>query len=69
MIKKSLKVEGMTCQHCVQTITNSLEDKQGIETVAINIDKKEVRIEFDEANINLEQISSEIVALGFEIKK
>ena len=67
MTQKSLKVEGMTCQHCVQTITNSLKGKTGIEMVGVNIDKKEVKIEYDEEKITLEIIFSEITALGFEI--
>ena len=68
-MQKSLKVQGITCQHCVETITNSLRDKTGIKTVGINIDKKEVIIDYDEETINLEQISSGITELGFEILK
>ena len=66
-MQKSLKVEGMTCQHCVQIISDSLKNRAGIETVGINIDKKEVKVEYDEEKVELEQIFSDISALGFEI--
>ena len=66
-MQKSLKVEGMTCQHCVQIISDSLKNRAGIETVGVNIDKKEVKVEYDEEKIELKEILSEISALGFEI--
>ena len=66
-MQKSLKVEGMTCQHCVQIISESLKNRAGIETVGVNIDKKEVKVEYDEEKVELEQIFTDISALGFEI--
>ena len=66
-MQKSLKVEGMTCQNCVQIISDSLKNRAGIETVGVNIDKKEVKVEYDEEKVELEQIFSDISALGFEI--
>ncbi len=66
-MQKSLKVEGMTCQHCVQIISDSLKNRAGIKTVGVNIDKKEVKVEYDEEKVELEQIFTDISALGFEI--
>ena len=66
-MQKSLKVEGMTCQHCVQIISDSLKNRAGIETVGVNIDKKEVKVAYDEEKVELEQIFNDISALGFEI--
>ena len=66
-MQKSLRVEGMTCQHCVQIISDSLKNRAGIETVGVNIDKKEVKVEYDEEKVELEQIFNDISALGFEI--
>ena len=66
-MQKSLKVEGITCQHCVQIISDSLKNRAGIETVGVNIDKKEVKVEYDEEKVELEQIFNDISALGFEI--
>ena len=68
-MQESLKVEGMTCQHCVKTITDGLNDKAGIYKVEVHLDKKEVEIEYNEEKINLEQIYSRIRALGFELVK
>jgi len=67
MIQALLKVEGMTCNHCVETITNSLEKLSGVLAVIINLDEKEVRLDYDENIIELGIIIGEISALGFEI--
>ena len=69
MIQESLKVEEMTCQHCIETITDALNDESGVFKVGIDIDKKRVKIDYDKKKINLDQISSKIVGLGFEIEK
>ncbi|MBC8285330.1 MAG: heavy-metal-associated domain-containing protein [Nitrospinae bacterium] len=69
MVKESLIVEGMTCQHCVQTITDALKHISGVHLVEVNLDNKEVKMEFDEEKTNLEEISSKIVGVGFELAK
>mgnify|MGYP000263461069 CR=1 FL=1 len=67
MIQESLKVEGMTCQHCVETITKALGTIVGTNKVAVDIDKKEVQIDYNEEETNLKEISAKIVEVGFEL--
>ena len=69
MTKESLKVEGMTCQHCVQTITDALGKIAGINKVAVDLDKKEVQVDYNEEKTNLQEISDKIVEVGFELVK
>jgi copper chaperone len=69
MTKESLKVEGMTCQHCVQTITDALAKIAGTNKVAVDLDKKEVQVDYNEEKTNLQQISDKIVEVGFELVK
>ena len=67
MAQQSLTVEGMTCQHCVKTITDALNGQSGVYKVAVHLDKREVKIEYDEEITTLKQISRRIVDLGFEL--
>ena len=69
MTKELLKVEGMTCQHCVQTITDALGKIDGINKVAVDLDKKEVQVDYNEQRTSLQQISDKIVEVGFELVK
>ena len=69
MLQESLKVEGMTCQHCVETITDALGVIVGINKVEVDLDKKEVQVEYNEEKTNLQEISDKIVEVGFELVK
>ena len=68
MKKITLEVNGMTCDHCVQTIEGTLNKIIGLNLIEINLDKSQVKIEFDESQTNVQILSEEIVALGFEVK-
>jgi len=57
----------MTCQHCVQTITNALNNITGLNTVNVDLVKKEVRVKFNENETKLKKISDKIVEVGFEL--
>ena len=69
MTKELLKVEGMTCQHCVKTITDALEKIAGTNKVAVDLDKKEVQVDYNGEKTNLQEISDKIVEVGFELVK
>jgi copper chaperone len=67
MMQKTLKVEGMTCQHCVDTITEKVGNLAGVKKVGVSLEQKEVIVHFDESQIQMEQISIQIVEVGFEV--
>ena len=69
MTQESLKVEGMTCQHCVQTITDALGKIDGTNKVAVDLDKKEVQVDYNEEETDLQEISDKIIEVGFELGK
>ena len=62
----TLKVKGMSCQHCVMSVTKALSQLEGIKNVQVDLAKGEVR--FD----NLKEIASNriekaISDAGYEI--
>jgi copper chaperone len=69
MTQESLKVEGMTCQHCVEIITEGLGAIVGTNKIAVDLDKKEVQINYNEQETNLKEISFKIIEMGFELGK
>ncbi len=66
-MRKVLKVEGMTCQHCVQTVSETVTKMAGIQRVEVSLEEKEVIVDFDESQTRAEDISTQIVEAGFEI--
>ena len=67
IIKRILKVEGMTCQHCVETVSETVTKMEGVENVYVNLEQENVRVEYDESKTQLEDISVQIIKAGFEV--
>ena len=67
MRQETIKVEGMTCQHCVETITDALNNITGLNTVNVDLVKKEVSVKFNENETDLRKISDKIIEVGFEL--
>ena len=66
-MQKVLKVEGMTCEHCVQTVTEAVGKMSGVEKVDVSLEQKEVTVDFDESQTEMEKIYAQIVEAGFEV--
>lgn len=61
-----LNVNGMRCQHCVQSVTKALNDLDGITNVSVNLEKNEVSFE-ETAPIDLEVVKQAIRDTGFDV--
>ena len=67
MMKRELKIAGMTCQHCVQTVSETVAKVAGVKKVEVDFDQEKVTVEFDESQAQLEDISNQIIDAGFEV--
>jgi copper chaperone len=63
----SLNVGGMSCQHCVHAVKNSVGALAGVETVDVSLEKKLVTVGFDPGVTNLEAIKHAIVDEGYSV--
>ncbi len=63
---KTIKVKGMSCEHCVMTVTKALNEIDGIENTTVDLSKKEAS--FDETRpIDMDIIKDKIEKTGFEV--
>ena len=67
MANQTLNVEGMTCDHCVQTIKEAVNNLVGISRVEVGLENKQVAVEYDKALVKLDSITDKIVEIGFEV--
>ena len=51
-----LNVPDISCEHCQRTITNALTPVEGIRTVNVDIPSRQVRVDYDEAQVSLDQM-------------
>jgi copper chaperone len=61
----TLQIDGMTCQHCVRSVTKALQDVAGVDNVSVDLGAGRARIEgaADPASL-LRAVESE----GYEAK-
>ena len=67
MTHKTIQVEGMTCDHCVATVTQAINALDGISRVSVNLETKQVSVDFDENRVDMKAVASKIVEVGFEV--
>lgn len=66
MIEKSIKINGMSCNHCVMAVKKELS-KLNIDSVEVTIGS--AKILFDETKATESQIEEAIKEAGFEVVK
>lgn len=66
MTHQTINVEGMSCDHCVQTITKAVMDVQGVKVVSVNLEGKQVSVDYDEREGALKEITGAIAEAGFQ---
>lgn len=62
-----LKVNGMSCFHCVNAIKNALSEIAGIKEVQISLEEKTVAVKFDKTIATIEKIKEIIIEEGYEV--
>ncbi len=62
----TLKVKGMSCQHCVMSVTKALGQLEGVKNVQVDLAKGEVRFD-NTKNMALDEIEKTIQDAGYEV--
>lgn len=65
MIKKSMRVNGMTCAMCAKTITNTFDAYEGIKA-NVNVGAGKVIFSYDEEKYSLNDIADIVNSIGYE---
>ena len=63
---RTIKVKGMTCDHCVMAVTRALEGVTGVKNVKVNLKKGEAT--FEEAGpVDMKVVRERIDDAGYEV--
>ena len=60
----TLKVEGMSCGHCVRAVTNAVQALDATAQVQVDLASGEVRVE---SGLSVEQVLAAIREEGYEV--
>ena len=64
----TLKVQGMSCGHCVNAVETGVGALNGINDVKVNLAEAEVAVSFNDAQVSLEQIKEAIEDQGYDVE-
>jgi copper chaperone len=63
---KTIKIKGMSCNHCVMAVTKALKEIEGLKDVRVDLEKGEAT--FDETKpVDMAIISEQIERAGYEV--
>ena len=68
MEKTILDISGMTCSGCAQSVTRVLSGLNGVEKVAVSLDRANAEITFDPQVVNQDDFRFVVRAAGFDPK-
>ncbi len=66
MTKQTLKIEGMTCDHCVHHVTQALEAVAGVKSAKVSLKKNEAVVKFDDT-VKLSDMSTAVAEAGYKV--
>jgi copper chaperone len=63
----TLKVSGMSCEHCVKAVNNALAAIPGVKDIAVSLKDGKVSFSHDPALAALDGIKTAITEEGYEV--
>ncbi|HLR13142.1 MAG TPA: cation transporter [Burkholderiaceae bacterium] len=66
MQTETFNVAGMSCQHCVKSVTQALAPLRGVQGVSVSLADNQVTITYAPAEISLEQCRQAVRDIGFD---
>ncbi len=64
----TLKIEGMSCGHCVARVKNALKSTRGIKKVDVNLDEGVAVVDYDEDQASRQQLEQAVPLAGYQVK-
>ncbi|HWQ44596.1 MAG TPA: heavy metal translocating P-type ATPase [Methanosarcina barkeri] len=65
----TLGVSGMTCSACALNIEKVLKKKEGVDTVAVNLELGRAKVSFEPSLISPKEIEETIESIGYKVEK
>lgn len=66
MARKTIQIDGMSCQHCVMRVKKAIEGLQGVQELDVQIGSADVT--FDESKVREKDIEDAIAKAGYKVR-
>jgi copper ion binding protein len=66
MATTTIKVQGMTCNHCVMRVAKALKAVPGVQDAKVDLQKAEAVVSYDDAKVSPQILSAAVVEAGYK---
>lgn len=66
MEKIVLKVNGMSCGHCVGKVEKALKQLPGVEVAKVDLKKETAKVKYDESKLTIDDLNNAVREAGYE---
>lgn len=66
MAEKDIKIEGMSCHHCVMALRKSITMVAGVTDADVEVGR--ARVTYDEAKVTDEALAEAVTRAGFKVR-
>jgi len=67
MATTTMKIQGMTCNHCVMRVAKALKAVPGVQDAKVELQKAEAVVSFDDTKVSPEKLSVAVVEAGYKV--
>lgn len=68
MTTKTIAIEGMSCGHCVQWVSQALMKVEGVANARVSIENQNAIVDYDETRATTDKMKSAIEMAGYTVK-
>lgn len=61
-----LKINGMSCGHCVKRVENALKDLEGVKNANVSLEKSSAEVDYDESKVSPDKMIEAIKEIEYE---
>jgi copper ion binding protein len=65
-MKTTLKIDGMSCEHCVKHVTQALEEINGVESAQVSLKDNNAVVEHSDA-VSADAMRAAVAEAGYEV--
>jgi copper chaperone len=65
LTETTLKIDGMSCNHCVARVENALKSVEGVESAKVRLENKEALIKYDPSKADNEKLKDAVKEVGY----
>lgn len=66
-MQTTLQIRGMTCNHCVMSVTDALERLSGVKEVKVSLEGQKAEVDYEQGEVDEARMREVIHDIGFEV--